>query len=261
MTFLLYHHPVSTCSQKVRVALAEKGLAFEQYVIDWSIMEHLQDWYLKINPNGVVPTLVHNDEAIIESSVICEYLDDVFPDPPLAPRDALGRARMRAWIRYFEEVPTSAIRAPSFNLLFTKSIKGTRSAQEFEEMTARMPLRKHFYRQMGEEGFAEPVVQESLDRLRACLVRVAKALSDGRPYIMGDAFTIADILLIPTIVRMSDLGLRHLWADLPAIDAWFKAVQARPSFAIAYMPGSRVNPGDYKLSQGHPGADQRRTTA
>lgn len=250
MAYKLYHHPVSTCSQKVRLVMAEKGLGFDQHIIDWTVMEHLQDWYLALNPNGVVPTLVVDGEPIVESSVICEYLDEVHPDPPLAPRDPLGRARMRAWMRYFEEVPTTAIRVPSFNQLFTRRIRQMHDADGFDAMTERMPLRKHFYRHMGAEGFDERTLAESLDRLRQCLVRVATTLRDGRTFLLGD-YTIADILLVPSVVRMDDLGLAHLWADLPDVTRWFQAVQARPSFALAYVPHSRVNAIDYDLGQGN----------
>lgn len=250
MAFKLYHQPVSTCSQKVRLALAEKNIAFEEYVIDWTVMEHLQDWYLAINPNGVVPTLVHDGVSILDSSVICEYLDEVSPDPPLAPRNPAGRAAMRAWMRYFEEVPTAAIRAPSFNKLFSQSIKGSRDDAEYEAMTAKMPLRKHFYRKMTDAGFDQATIDESIDRLRICLDRVAAALGDRRTFLLGD-YSIADIVLVPSVVRMADLGLEHLWDDLPAITRWFDAVQARPSFDIAYMPGSRVNPNAYSLDQGN----------
>ena len=248
---LLYHHPVSTCSQKVRLALAEKALTFDQYVIDWTTMEHLEDWYLAINPNGVVPALVHDGVPIVDSSVICEYLDEAFPDAPIAPRDPVGRAQMRAWMRYFEEVPTVAIRAPSFNRLFAKSIRANRDDAQYSSMTARMPLRKHFYRKMGDGGFDQATVDESLDRLRTSLQRVARALADGRPYLLGEDYTIADIVFVPTVVRMADLGLQHLWADLPEVASWFAAVQARPSFDVAYMPGARVDPSAYSLAQGN----------
>ena len=251
MTIKIYHHPVSTCSQKVRLVLAEKGLTYEQHIIDWTIMEHLQDWYLEINPNGVVPTLVHDGQPVVDSSVICEYIDETWPNPPLSPAETLSRARMRAWMRYFEEVPTAAIRAPSFNALFSKAIKGSRSEADYEAMTARMPVRKHFYRQMGDDGFPQAVVDDSLDRLRSCLTRVARTLGDGRPFILGEAYTIADVVLIPSVVRMTDLGLAHLWRTLPEIDLWLENVTARPSFDVAYMPGSRVNPRDYSLDQGN----------
>jgi len=252
MDLKLYHHPVSTCSQKVRLALAEKNLGFDQHIIDWSKLEHLSDWYLAINPNGVVPTLVHDGVSIVDSSVICEYLEEAFPDRPIAPADARGRAAMRAWMRYFEEVPTVAIRIPSFNKLFVKPLKVDRSAAEFDAMTDRMPLRKQFYRQMSETGFSEQATRDSEERLRGTLERVARALADGRRWLLGDQYTIADMVLVPTVVRMSDLGLAGAWANLPLIQAWFDRVQARPSFATAYVPHSRVNPAAYDLKQGVP---------
>jgi len=122
LTLTLYHNPVSTCSQKVRLVLAEKGLSYESKVIVWGNNEHLTEEYLKINPNGVVPSLVHDEDPVIDSSVICEYLDEVFPGVSLTPKDPVMRAKMRAWMRYFEEVPTTAIRVPSFSKLFQKQL-------------------------------------------------------------------------------------------------------------------------------------------
>lgn len=251
MTLMLYHHPVSTCSQKVRLALAEKGLSFDQHIINWSIIEHLSDWYLKINPNGVVPALVHDGHPIIDSSVICEYIDEAFGERQVSPDDPLARAEMRAWMRYFEEVPTVSIRFPSFNKLFVKALKKDRTPAEFDEMTDKMPLRQHFYKQMGDKGFSDQAVSDSLDRLRKCLVRVSERLDDGREYLIGQHYSIADIVLVPSVVRMEDLGLGHLWGDLPNIEGWFNRVKERPSFNIAYMEGARVNPESYTIEQGY----------
>lgn len=237
----LFHLEFSTCSQKVRLTLAEKGLAYESRIMNPAEREQLSDWYLKINPNGVVPSLLHNGEAVIDSSVICEYLDEVFPDPPLAPRTPLGRAQMRAWMRYFEEVPTTAIRVPSFNM-FKGIHRATLGEAAFNAITEKLPLRKHFYRSMGENGFDKEKTEESLERLRNCLERVSRALDDGRAFLLGDEYSIADILLVPTVVRLEDLKLTRLWGDLPNIARWYAAVQARPSFAIAYAGNARLDP-------------------
>ena len=75
MTIELYHSPYSTCSQKVRLVLHEKGLAFTSHEISFRKEEHLAENYLKINPNGVVPSLVDNNSIITDSSCILEYLD------------------------------------------------------------------------------------------------------------------------------------------------------------------------------------------
>ena len=87
----LYHNGVSTCSQKVRMVLAEKALDFVSHLVDLIKGEQHDPAYVKLNPNHVVPTLVHDGAVLIESSLINEYLDDVFPDVPMRPADALGR--------------------------------------------------------------------------------------------------------------------------------------------------------------------------
>ena len=75
----LYTHPMSPCAQKVRITLAEKALDYESVHIDLPNKENLQDWYLKLNPAGVVPTLVDGDNVIKESSLICEYMTEASP--------------------------------------------------------------------------------------------------------------------------------------------------------------------------------------
>lgn len=236
---VLYHALFSTCSQKVRFALAAKGLDYESRIIDLRKSEHLESWYLAINPNGVVPALTHDGVNIVDSSVICEYLDEMFPEPALAPRDALGRAHMRAWMRYFEEVPTAAIRAPSFNKLFAKEI-AARPDNERRKMGDKSPLRKHFYKKLRKNGFSDDIVAESTDRLESCLARVEKAVAAGGPYILGEKMTIADIVLLPTIVRMLDIGMEDKWADYAGIGHWLDLMMANDAFERAYPPGSRV---------------------
>src|SRR4026207_1645511 len=88
----LYPGPPSVCAQKVRLTLAEKGLEWQSHLLELN-GDHLTLEYLKINPNGVVPTLVHDGTIIVESTVIIHYLDDLFPDPPLMPRPPLDRTR------------------------------------------------------------------------------------------------------------------------------------------------------------------------
>jgi len=241
----LYHSPISTCSQKVRLALAEKGLTYEDRTVNLSKLGHLDPEYLKINPNGVVPSIVHDGQPIIDSSVICEYLDEVFPEPALSPAGPVGRAQMRAWLRFLEEVPTAAIRAPSFNAFFAKAL-WSRGEEAFEQMRAKMPLRKQWYSKMSESGFDQAEVDSSKERLRSALERAEKSLSSGR-WLVGDHVTLADICYMPTVVRMDDLGYSEMWQDLPGVIDWFARVQARPSFSKAYFPGSRIDRSTYSF--------------
>lgn len=233
----LYNSPISTCSQKVRLVLAEKGLAWEDRRISFAAGDHLSPWYLKLNPNGVVPTLVVDGEPIVDSSVINEYLEDAFPAVPLRPADLLARARLRAWRQYIDEVPTPAIRVPSFNAYFVP-IWSQLSEAQFAAYCDRLPLRKHFYQRMGRTGFSPQDVEDALEKLRQTLGRMEAALAHG-PWLNGADYSLADVSVTPTLVRMEDLGLDRLWAELPGVTDWYRRIQARPAFAVAYYPGTR----------------------
>lgn len=234
----LYHAPISTCSQKVRLVLAEKELEWDGLSINFSKADHLTPEYLKLNPNGVVPTLVHDGDPIIESSVITEYLDEVFPEKSVRPKDLKRLAHMRAWRQYIDEVPTPSIRPISFNTFFVP-IWQKMTEQQFWDYTERLPLRKHFYRKMGRNGFSDQEMAESLDRLSQSLNRMETALENG-PYIMGEQYTLADVNMTPTVVRLEDCGRADLWDKLPKVAGWYERIKARPNFDVAYMPGSRV---------------------
>ena len=238
MPLELYNAPVSTCSQKVRMALAEKGLAWTDRIVHFERGEHLSDWYLKLNPNGVVPTLVHDGYVIVDSSVINEYLEDVFLDKPLRPSKPVALAHMRMWRQYIDEVPTEAIRYPSFNAHFVRLI-ASKSATEMEAYVARLPLRKHFYQRMGRTGFSKSDVDAALDRLRQTVERMDKSLGETK-WLANDMLTLADISVMPTIVRMEDLGLAHIWTDLPRVKHWYARLQDRPAFANTYPADARM---------------------
>ena len=101
----LYHYDHSSAAQKIRIALAEKRLEWVSHHLDTSVAkrEHFSPEYLKINPRGIVPTLVHDGLVIRESQVILEYLEDAFPQNPLLPVSPYDRAQMRLWTKLVDE--------------------------------------------------------------------------------------------------------------------------------------------------------------
>ena len=112
MSLHLYHHNSSVCAAKVRIALAEKGLAWDGTLMTLK-GDQFDPSYLQLNPNAVVPTLVHDGRAIIESNVILEYLDDAFPTPPLRPAAPADRADMRLLFQRLDDPETGIHRAVS----------------------------------------------------------------------------------------------------------------------------------------------------
>jgi glutathione S-transferase len=241
----LYNSAFSTCSQKVRLCLHEKGLEFVDRQLSFTAGDHLTPEYLALNPNGVLPTLVHDGVPITDSSVICEYLEEIMSSSPLMPTTAAERAKVRAWMRYIEEVPTTAVRPPSFNDLFSDA-NGALDRDEFEAHAERLPLRKHFYLKMNNGRFEQTEINASLERLAQTVQRMEAALETG-PWLIGDMFTLADLMLIPLMVRMDDIGLAHIWNDAPRVTDWFTRVQARPSFYRTFYPGARIKPGSFSI--------------
>jgi glutathione S-transferase len=239
MTFTLYNAPQSTCSQRVRFVLNAKGLPFEENKLDLLAGDQLAPDYLKLNPNGVVPTLDHDGNVVIDSSVIIEYLDEIAPEPAhFTPRSPVARARMRALMRFIDEMPAAAVRVPTFNLAFLPRFAAM-SEDEFVAFAESKPLRKEFMLAMGRKGFPEKEMNAALDRMRRTYERMEVAIGEsGGPWLMGKDITLADVALMPAIVRMADLGLDTMWNDRPPVARWYDAIRAHPAFKPTYYFGS-----------------------
>ena len=238
MPFILYNAPQSTCSQRVRFVLNAKGLPFEEKKLDLLAGDQLKPEYLAINPNGVVPTLDHDGQVVIDSSVIIEYLDEVVPKESFTPRDPVKRAHMRSLMRFIDEMPAAAVRVPTFNLAFLPRFAAM-SEEEFLAFAESKPLRKEFMLAMGRKGFPEKDMSAALARLRRTYERMDEEISQsGGPWLQGKDITLADISLMPAIVRMADLGQDTAWQDLPSVQRWYDAIHAHPAFKPTYYSGS-----------------------
>jgi glutathione S-transferase len=110
--------------RRVKLCLFEKGLPFKIKWLNLGLMDQKQPSYLKLNPMGLVPTLVHDGKVLYESNVINEYLDAVFPNPPLVPKDAFGQARMRMWFA-FENDFAKPFRDAVYETMGKERLQGT----------------------------------------------------------------------------------------------------------------------------------------
>jgi glutathione S-transferase len=239
MSFTLYNAPQSTCSQRVRFVLNAKKISFAEIKLDLLAGDQLKPDYLALNPNGVVPTLDHDGAIVIDSSVIIEYLDEVVPTPEsFTPRDPVTRARMRALMRFIDEMPAAAVRVPTFNLAFLPRFAAM-SEEEFLAFAESKPLRKEFMLTMGRKGFPQKEMDAATQRLRRTYERMDSEIEkSGGPWLLGEEVSLADIALMPAIVRMADLGQETAWQDLPRVERWYDAIRAHPAFRPTYYPGS-----------------------
>ncbi len=239
MATILYNAPQSTCSQRARFVLNAKAIPFDEVKLDLLAGDQLKPDYLALNPNGVVPTLDHDGAIVIDSTVIIEYLDEVAPErASFTPRDPVQRAAMRALMRFIDEMPAPAVRVPTFNLAFLPRFQAM-SEEEFLAFAESKPLRKEFMLAMGRTGFPEADMQAALGRLARTYERMDTAIADsGGPWLLGKDITLADIAVMPSLVRMDDLGRSNMWEKYPRVVRWYELIRAHPSFKPTYYHGS-----------------------
>ena len=231
----LYHYPNSTCAQKINLCLFEKELTVQRHLVDLSEFRHLEPEFLRLNPSGMVPVLVDDGRVIPESRVINEYLEERFPDRPLLPADPYARARVRLWTKFIDEVPNLAVFLPTFNT-FLRPLFLRRAAEELDELAARMPDRKRAGRwpRLVRDGFPEDDIISAYEALKSTVDRMETALANG-PWLAGEAYTLADVDMIPFIMRTEHLGRKDLWEKRrPRVRDWLVRVKRRPSFEQTY---------------------------
>lgn len=193
---ILISHALCPYVQRAAIVLAEKGIAFERRDID---LANKPGWFLAISPLGKTPVLLVDDEAIFESAVICEYLEDTAL-PRLHPANALQRARHRAWMEFGSTL---------LNLIGA------------------------FY-----NAPDEPALLARAADIRARFVQLEAALGDG-PFFAGEDFSIVDAVFGPALRyfdvldEVADFGW---WTGLPKLQAWRSALACRPSVAQAVRP-------------------------
>jgi len=224
----LYHNINSVCAQKVRIALREKGLAAKEHLLTLRGDQNAPA-YLKLNPNGVIPTLVHDGEVVVESSLILYYLDEAFPEPPLMPKSPLARHQVRLYNKLIDEYLHNACTILTFATAFRPNfLKMPREAWLAEINKAPLKRRAEYKRSVIEHGLDSEFVVDALAQHRKLLSWMARSLESGA-FLAGDSFSNADAAVIPYILRLELLKLDGMWAQSPAIADWWARMRARPS--------------------------------
>lgn len=228
----LYDYGNSVCCQKVRITLRAKGLEWNAIRVELFTGQQYDPNYLKLNPKGVVPTLVYDGTPVIESTLICEFLDDTFPDPPLIPKDPSERARMRLWSKYVDEGLFEGVTEISFSAMFREKMKSMSSElRERRFKNIGDPRRRDRFRSTYEVGVRSPFVLYAIYAYERAFKHMEAMLAERGPWLLGKAPTLADINMMPFVARLSYLGLLEAWtADRPLITNWWARAQEWSSF-------------------------------
>jgi len=207
----LYHLWLCPFSRKVRITLGEKKLAFEMVVEKpW---EGRQE-FLEMNPSGEVPVLVEDQAVLSDSSAICEYLDELQPDPPLYGSDLLQRAEVRRLVSWFD-------------------------GKFYREVTQLLVGEKLLKRQMGStEGPDSRAIRAGYANIEPHMEYVAW-MTEHRRWLAGDSFSMADIAAAAQISTVDYIG-DVPWEKFPAAKDWYARIKSRPSFRpllTDHLPG------------------------
>jgi glutathione S-transferase len=197
MPITLYHDVPSTNSDRVKIALAEKGLAWEGIWVKLSKREQKSPEHLKRNPYGKIPVLDDDGKILFESCIINEYLDEKYPNPPLMPKDTYLRARGRILVDYF----LNYLHEPYW------ALRGEMMKKNEAERDRK-------------------IIVESRKAVTARLQYLEEALGD-KPYFLGD-FSLTDIDMLPRFPRMEQYGVLPN-PSLPKLGAWFDRMKERSS--------------------------------
>jgi glutathione S-transferase len=226
----LYHFGPVANSLTPLLCLVEKGLEFENRVLDSRRWEHHDPAFRAINPEGMVPVLVHEERVVKESSVINEYLEDVFPQVPLRPADPWLRADMRVLTKYVDEYfcPALTVIGAHGATPFASKIDKTEMAARLANMPNEEVRRK--WARVSETGYSEDELADARRRLGHCIERLEGLLKFRGPWLLGEDYSLADIKwysMAPALPRVMPDTCNE--DATPAITGWLGRMAARPA--------------------------------
>lgn len=229
---ILYNQPNSTCSRKVRLCLREKGLSWDDKLINLQKFEHHDPEYLEINPNGVIPALVHDGKIVLESSVINEYIDDVFDEVSMKPTDPYQLALMRVWNKFVDDVALPAIMVPTWSQHLLGPSKAYFEAGNLDEKLAKIPLaeRRERYKRLITETLTSEEFAAADENLSTFFNRFEAMLDGEDSWLFGDSISLADINSFPYVDRGGAINPSFISREThPKTRSWFIRMLERPS--------------------------------
>lgn len=236
----LYAFGPGANSLKPMLALHEKGLPFQHRFLDPSKFEHHEPWFKKINPRGQVPALDHDGRIITESTVICEYLEDAFPDaPPLRSKDPYDIAMMRIWTKWVDEYFCWCVSTIGWERMIGPMARAL-SDEAFEEKVKAIPIPEQQVKwRNARAGFPKAVLDEEMRKVAVSVRRLEERLRDHE-WLTDWGYSLADVCNF-AIAN----GMQHGFADLvndkdtPGLVAWIARINARPAAQAMFASSKR----------------------
>ena len=229
----LYHWEPNGASGRVLIALKEKGLNFESRYVDVLAFEQHRPDFLALNETGETPVLVRDGDAFNESSFICEYLDETYPEVPLLPKAPIDRWAARAWQKYVDDYLAAAVSDLAWAALGLPALK-RRDAARTRAAVARIPAkaRQDRWRSLL-AGVDSDMLEKARDRVRLTVEKIEQDLQH-RDWLAPRGFSLADIAVYPYANYLPRVAPELLnAATAQRTMAWLKRMSARPGVKAA----------------------------
>jgi glutathione S-transferase len=244
MALKYYHAEPIANSLKSMIPLFEKALAFESVYVDLHKFEQHSDWFVAINPEGQVPVLDHDGVIITHTTVINEYLEDVFPGVPLRPRDPVGAARMRYWNKFVDEHVMNHVSMHGWHRMVGIIARSVESG-EFEQLLERIPLPDQRKKWLdARSGFSESDLANASAKIEYAVDKVEAQLA-LTPWLAGEDYTLADINFYCHCGMMVERMFPEMMIAqrAPRLVAWRERMTARPAVREALDMPDHTAPG------------------
>jgi glutathione S-transferase len=231
----LFHSTHSTCSQKVRLCLAEKGLTWESVHLNLRQFDQVRPDFLAINPAGLVPVLEDHGVVLTESRIINEYLEDAYPQVGMLPTNAAERARVRVLTRHIDGVISEAVKLPSFAKNIQPSLQNDDRAAVLSKIERIPdPAIQSRWRLAATGGIQSVHFEEAMTTLKKWLDELEETLTHHE-WLSGECVGLADVDAIPFVQRILRIDMGADVQAHPRVNAWFERYAQRPAF-LAAMP-------------------------
>jgi glutathione S-transferase len=239
----LYHSGLTTCSKQVRHCLREKRLPYVSRYVELWRYENLSPAYLKLNPNGVVPTLVHDGIPVINSFCINEYIEDAFPEPPLRPADNHERARMRYWAWTADEVHLQLARLTHARMLQSRVDDLSPQDKAIMLKSTPVPDKRERWNILAKGGYSQDQLTAALDSVLFTFGRMDEELARRGPWLAGKTYSLGDISMLAIVHRITELFPNRLdRAKFPRLMDWWDRSMARPAAKYVYSSDTEETP-------------------
>ena len=229
----LYHWEPNAASARVLIALKEKGLPFQSRYVDVLAFEQHAPAYLALNPSGETPVLVRDGKAYGESSYICEYLEEAFPETPLMPEAPLDRWAARAWQKYVDDYLAASVSDLAWAALGSAGLAAP-GGSTIDEAVGRIPMqaRRDIWRR-ALDGLGEEALVKARERVALTVAKIETDLQD-RDWLAPGGFSLADIAVYPYMNYLPRIEPELVGqGTAPRTLAWLKRMSERPAVMAA----------------------------